>query len=287
MAQYNTYALITEMSLSDLLLVWENGTASNKTITFSDFQDSLITSKAATIATPNTLALRGANGEIVFGSVTIDSSAGGTGILNTSSAEISGNLTVGALAVIDELAVTTNLVADALLSNSLVVANTSALHAVTATTIDASGVVTVDYLDVITTVVAQNVVSTAATINGVATIGEVDASKIVIPGGSGGLTVCSGSSPIAMTTIYPQALSVVLSGGAATENFNIPLTGRGFSVKPEWGIVVMTNPNYLGTYLVSDALSTSVNARCQVKKIDGTNITGGTFIGNALFIGLA
>lgn len=290
MAQYNTYALISEMNLADLLLVWENSTASNKTITFGDFVTdiadnlplqslpiSALTS-LVTVATDDTIMVLHSG---VLKNVTFDnfvlSIAGGAEIATLSSS-VQSHMT-------NATSVAAGLMSAA--DKAILDAATTSSTASTLVKRDAGGRIAVGSLTA-TTSGGQDgsIIGNTITINTIATIGEVDAAKIVIPGGSGGLTVCSGAAPIAMTVIYPQVISVPLVGGAAFERFNVPLTGRGFSVKPEWGVVIPVNDNYTGTYIPSDALSTSTNARCEIRKIDGTNIAGGTYGAMGLFMGL-
>lgn len=111
--------------------------------------------------------------------------------------------------------------------------------------------------------------------------------NLVITPATGGLKICTGASPVAINCLYPIALSVVLTGGAPTEQKNIPLTGRGFTVKPEWGIVSPANTNYIASYIPAAAGSTSTNAVIEFRRIDGTNIPASTtLVASAAFLAL-
>jgi hypothetical protein len=68
---------------------------------------------------------------------------------------------------------------------------------------------------------------------------------------------------------------VTLTGGATTENVNISLTNRGFSTKPDDGLVVVEDVLYQGFYDSQSASSTSTNAVIKIYRNDGGTLALG------------
>lgn len=122
--------------------------------------------------------------------------------------------------------------------------------------------------------------TTARSNLGLGTIATQAASNVAITGGTvDGITslkVGTGSSSVAVLARYSGYVDVTLSGGATSENFNISLSNRGFSTKPDCGILSSIDPTYVVVYNRASGSSTSTNAYCTIKSTDGTNIPATT-----------
>ena len=68
---------------------------------------------------------------------------------------------------------------------------------------------------------------------------------------------------------------VTLTGGGTTEDVNISLTNRGFSTKPDDGLVVVEDVLYQGFYDSQAAGSTSTNAVVKIYRNDGGTLASG------------
>lgn len=111
---------------------------------------------------------------------------------------------------------------------------------------------------------------------------------VAIPGGSlseqnstnvqvTAMKVGSGSSTSQLQTVMKISHVQTLTGGAATEDFNLPLTNRGFASKPTGGMVQEINGLLSCGYVFDAAGSTSSNAVIRVRTFDGSNISGGNY----------
>jgi ribosomal protein L18E len=69
--------------------------------------------------------------------------------------------------------------------------------------------------------------------------------------------------------VYETNEVVTLTGGGTSENVNISLSNRGFSAKPDDGIVVVEDVLYAGFYDSQAAGSTSTNAIVKIFRNDG------------------
>ena len=122
--------------------------------------------------------------------------------------------------------------------------------------------------------------SSARTNLGLGTIATQAASSVAITGGTvdniTSLKIGTGSSTSAVFARYSGYVDVTLSGGSPSESFNINLTNRGFSAKPDCGIMSSIDPGYVVVYDRTSASSTSTNARCTIKSTDGSNIPATT-----------
>lgn len=68
-----------------------------------------------------------------------------------------------------------------------------------------------------------------------------------------------------------------LSGGSPSESFNLSLANRGFSTKPDLGVVQEQGNDLVCSYDVNNGSSSSTNAVIKVATRDGSNIAGGAW----------
>jgi hypothetical protein len=90
-----------------------------------------------------------------------------------------------------------------------------------------------------------------------------------------GIKTGGGSSTRQVNVVYEINDVVTLTGGAATENVNISLTNRGFSTKPDDGLVVVEDVLYQGFYDSQSASSSSTNAVIKIYRNDGGTLASG------------
>ena len=90
-----------------------------------------------------------------------------------------------------------------------------------------------------------------------------------------GIKTGSGSSTLQVNVVYEVNSVVTLTGGSTTENVNISLTNRGFSAKPDDGLVVVEDVLYQGFYDSQSASSTSTNAVIKIYRNDGGTLASG------------
>jgi hypothetical protein len=91
-----------------------------------------------------------------------------------------------------------------------------------------------------------------------------------------GIKTGSGSSTRQVNVVYETNEVVTLTGGGTSENVNISLTNRGFSAKPDDGIVVVEDVLYAGFYDSQAAGSTSTNAVVKIFRNDGGTLGAGS-----------
>lgn len=123
--------------------------------------------------------------------------------------------------------------------------------------------------------------TTARSNLGLGTIATQAASNVAVTGGTvegiTSLKVGTGSSTSSTKVRYVGFVDVTLTGSyGASEPFDISLTNRGFSAKPDCGILSSIDPGYVVVYDRTNASSTSTNARCTIKSTDGSNIPATT-----------
>jgi hypothetical protein len=82
------------------------------------------------------------------------------------------------------------------------------------------------------------------------------------------------TNPRANLAIFANSVTYSFTGGASSENVDFDLTNRGFSAKPDWGIIQIYDTNFLGVYDFFTA-SSATNARFVVFSIDGGNLASG------------
>lgn len=90
-----------------------------------------------------------------------------------------------------------------------------------------------------------------------------------------GIKTGAGSSTRQVNVVYEVNEVVTLTGGGTTENVNISLTNRGFSTKPDDGLVVVEDVLYQGFYDSQAAGSTSTNAVIKIYRNDGGTLGSG------------
>jgi hypothetical protein len=96
---------------------------------------------------------------------------------------------------------------------------------------------------------------------------------------SGVQTGSAGSSSIRqVVALYPWDIVVTLAGGSAEEAFNVDISNRGFTTKPDGtkgAPNVSSAANYKARYDWDAAGNSSTNAVVKVSKVDGTNTAAG------------
>ena len=90
-----------------------------------------------------------------------------------------------------------------------------------------------------------------------------------------GIKTGAGSSTRQINVVYEVNEVVTLTGGGTSENVNISLTNRGFSTKPDDGLVVVEDVLYQGFYDSQAAGSTSTNAVVKIYRNDGGTLGAG------------
>jgi hypothetical protein len=117
------------------------------------------------------------------------------------------------------------------------------------------------------------------------TLMRQSASGVAITGGTAELSTArsaslivapsAASSPRASIASYSGTEEPTLTGTAATENLDVDITNRGFTAKPDWGLIQIYDTNVLGVYDYA-AGSTSTNARFVLFSRDGGNLPAGS-----------
>jgi hypothetical protein len=98
-----------------------------------------------------------------------------------------------------------------------------------------------------------------------------------------GIKTGGGSSTRQVNVVYEINDVVTLTGGGTTENVNISLTNRGFSTKPDDGLVVVEDVLYQGFYDSQSGSSTSTNAVIKIYRNDGGTLNSGSLRLSARF----
>jgi hypothetical protein len=121
--------------------------------------------------------------------------------------------------------------------------------------------------------------------NGTATVGTGTISKYLDSDvTTTGIKTGSGSSVRQVNVIYETNEVITISGGSTSENVNISLTNRGFSAKPDEGLVVVEDVLYQGFYDSVAGGSTSTNAVIKIFRNDGGTLGSGNLRLSARFI---
>ncbi len=91
-----------------------------------------------------------------------------------------------------------------------------------------------------------------------------------------GIKTGGGSSTRQINVVFSDSVVANLTGGAATENFNVSLTNRGFGAKPDIGTAqCASDANLVAAYDFDAAGNSSTNAVVRVTTLDGTNVPSG------------
>jgi hypothetical protein len=106
---------------------------------------------------------------------------------------------------------------------------------------------------------------------GTGTISRYDSNDVTTTG----IKTGGGSSTRQINVVYETNEVVTLTGGGTSENVNISLTNRGFSAKPDDGIVVVEDTLYAGFYDSQAAGSTSTTAVVVIFRNDGGTLAPG------------
>lgn len=292
MPKYASYPVITSLSANDIVLVHQDSSNAEKTILFDDLQVSVLatlpipTLTAATtitasdnlivddggvtkkiafsdfwpaipVATGSTSGLLSASDKTMLNDANVNASPNSLVIRESDGSgkfvrgTFSNNVGIGGALTVGNPAFPGTLSGDISAQSNLQVGGEG----------DFSG-------DLSTT--ARLFVSSDSFMSGDATVsGTCIPSKLRISKGVSGLRTIDTETKI--------IASYVFTGGAPTENFTIGLFGpASFSTKPNWGIVIPTDPHYTATFLQSDPGNSTVTAVAQLSRIDGTNIPSGT-----------
>jgi len=84
----------------------------------------------------------------------------------------------------------------------------------------------------------------------------------------------SASNPRAMLAIFAGSDVKNMTAGTPTDTLDVNIANRGFTAKPDWGLIQIYDTNYLGVYDY-DTASTSINARFVLFSRDGGNLSTG------------
>ena len=121
------------------------------------------------------------------------------------------------------------------------------------------------------------------------TLMRQDANAVAISGGTADLTSVTASTartaslvvapaaatnPRAQLAIYAGSDVKNMTAGTPTDTLDVDITNRGFTAKPDWGLIQIYDTNYLGVYDF-DTGSTSTNARFVLFSVDGGNLSTG------------
>ena len=98
-----------------------------------------------------------------------------------------------------------------------------------------------------------------------------------------GIKTGGGSSTLQVNVVYEVNSVVTLAGGSTTENVDISLANRGFSAKPDDGLVVVEDVLYQGFYDSQSASSSSTNAVIKIYRNDGGTLASGNLRLSARF----
>lgn len=111
-----------------------------------------------------------------------------------------------------------------------------------------------------------------------------DSSAVAITGGTSSTSTerteslivapSAASNPRAQVATFVGSDVKSLTGGATTENLDVDITNRGFTAKPDWGLIQIYDTNILGVYDY-DTSSSSTNARFVLFSRDGGNLPSG------------
>ena len=115
---------------------------------------------------------------------------------------------------------------------------------------------------------------------GVGTIVNQNTNDVTVTG----IKTGNGSSTRQVNVVYETNEVVVLTGGGTSENVNIGLTNRGFTAKPDSGLVVVEDVLYAGFYDSQAGGSTSTNAVVKIFRNDGGTLGAGNLRLSARFV---
>lgn len=102
-----------------------------------------------------------------------------------------------------------------------------------------------------------------------------------------GIKTGSGTSVRQVNTVYDTNEVVAITGGTTSVTVGINISNRGFSVKPDSGIVVVEDTLYAGYYDFATAASTSTTAVVVIFRNDGGTLATGNLRLSASFVDYA
>jgi hypothetical protein len=109
---------------------------------------------------------------------------------------------------------------------------------------------------------------TSVTISdGSATLATARAASLIV-------APAAATSPRAQLALYAGSDVKNMTAGTPTDTLDVDITNRGFTAKPDWGLIQIYDTNYLGVYDF-DTGSTSTNARFVLFSVDGGNLSTG------------
>ena len=109
---------------------------------------------------------------------------------------------------------------------------------------------------------------TSVTISdGSATLATARAASLVV-------APAAATNPRAQLALYAGSDVKNMTAGTPTDTLDVDITNRGFTAKPDWGLIQIYDTNYLGVYDF-DTGSTSTNARFVLFSVDGGNLSTG------------
>lgn len=89
-----------------------------------------------------------------------------------------------------------------------------------------------------------------------------------------GIKIGNGSSNSTLNVVYAETTTQAFTGGSPTETFSISLSNRGFSSKPNVGLIQCFDSLYVVSYDWDN--STASSASCVLRSVDGSNIPAAT-----------
>ena len=109
--------------------------------------------------------------------------------------------------------------------------------------------------------------SSATISDGSATLATARAASLVV-------APSAATNPRAQLAIYAGSDVNTFPGGAATYNLDVDITNRGFTAKPDWGLIQVYDTNFLGVYDFDNG-STITVARFVIFSKDNGNLASG------------
>ena len=103
--------------------------------------------------------------------------------------------------------------------------------------------------------------------NGSATLATARAASLIV-------APSAATNPRAQLALYAGSDVKNFTVSSGNDDLDVDITNRGFTAKPDWGLIQIYDTNYLGVYDF-DAGSTSTNARFVIYSRDGGTRTTG------------
>lgn len=111
---------------------------------------------------------------------------------------------------------------------------------------------------------------------GAGTVGAQDSSDVYVSALKTGSLAASSVRQV--SAVYQSSHVEALAGGAATETFSFDISNRGFSTKPDVGIIgCASDANIVAAYDFDNASNSSSTAYIRAATLDGSNIGAGNY----------